>query len=135
MGLEVRLIVHNFKPQLSEQLHPTRWPTNLYRDDEFKTCVQYFKYRCVKECAHKIPYSDVPLTSKNASVAQGIVAGAADEWSFKEGTTKIVNLQTQPVMSAKKTQLSNQQAKVKGGATKAAIKATQKAKKGTSIKG
>lgn len=38
-GLEVRLIVHSFKPQISEALHPTRWPTNLYRDDEFKTTI------------------------------------------------------------------------------------------------
>lgn len=38
-GLEVRLIVHSFKPQLGEALHPVRHPTNLYRDDEFKTCI------------------------------------------------------------------------------------------------
>ena len=38
-SLEVRLILHAFKPQFGEKLHPTRWPTNLYRDDEFKTCI------------------------------------------------------------------------------------------------
>jgi len=38
-GLEVRLIVREFKPQLGIALHPTRWPTNLYRDDEFKTII------------------------------------------------------------------------------------------------
>ena len=38
-GLEVRLIVNSFKPQLTEALHPTRWPTNLYRDNEFKQTI------------------------------------------------------------------------------------------------
>ena len=38
-GLEVRLIIHAFKPNMTEALHPTRWPTNLYRDDEFKTTI------------------------------------------------------------------------------------------------
>ena len=36
---ECRLIVHSFKPLLKEKLHPTRFPTNLYRDDEFKTTI------------------------------------------------------------------------------------------------
>lgn len=38
-GIEVRLIVHSFKPQMSEAVHPQRWPSNLYRDDEFKQCI------------------------------------------------------------------------------------------------
>ena len=38
-GLECRLVIHSFKPQLKENLHPARYPTNLYRDDEFKTTV------------------------------------------------------------------------------------------------
>jgi hypothetical protein len=38
-GLEVRLIVNEFKPQLGESLQPTRYPVNLYRDDEFKTTI------------------------------------------------------------------------------------------------
>jgi hypothetical protein len=46
-GLEVRLIVHSFKPQLGETLKPTRWPTNLYRDDEFKTTIQLLRHRSV----------------------------------------------------------------------------------------
>jgi len=43
-NLEVRLIVHSFKPQLNERLNPTRYPTNLFRDDEFKTIIQHFRH-------------------------------------------------------------------------------------------
>ena len=52
-GLECRLIVHSFKPQLKENLHPTRYPTNLYRDDEFKTTIQAFRHGQVCAAAAK----------------------------------------------------------------------------------
>lgn len=38
-NLEVRLIVQSFKPNLQEKLNPTRYPINLYRDDEMKTII------------------------------------------------------------------------------------------------
>jgi len=38
-NLEVRLIVHSFKPNLQEKLNPTRFPINLFRDDEMKTTI------------------------------------------------------------------------------------------------
>lgn len=41
-NLEVRLIVHSFKPQLNEKIQPTRYPMNLFRDDEMKTTIQHF---------------------------------------------------------------------------------------------
>jgi Telomere-binding protein beta subunit (TEBP beta) len=43
-NLEVRLIVHAFKPQLQEKLNPTRFPINLFRDDEMKTTIQHFRH-------------------------------------------------------------------------------------------
>jgi len=43
-NLEVRLIVQSFKPNLQEKLNPTRWPTNLYRDDEMKTTIQHYRH-------------------------------------------------------------------------------------------
>jgi hypothetical protein len=46
-GIEVRLIVHSFKPNLSETLHPTRWPVNLYRDDEIKTLILQMRYQAI----------------------------------------------------------------------------------------
>jgi len=38
-NLEARLIVTSFKPQLNEKIEQTRYPTNLFRDDEIKTTI------------------------------------------------------------------------------------------------
>ena len=47
-NLEVRLIVHSFKPNLQERLNPTRYPINLFRDDEFKTIIQHFRHQAIQ---------------------------------------------------------------------------------------
>ena len=47
-NLEVRLIVQSFKPNLQEKLNPTRWPVNLFRDDEVKTTVQHFRHEAIQ---------------------------------------------------------------------------------------
>jgi len=124
-GLEVRLIVNSFKPQLGEAIHPVRWPTNLYRDDEFKTTIQHFRHKSIQASLEKLPATDVPLFSKGG-VDQGIVVGKGDDWHFKEGTTKVVTLG-----GAKRTTAvaSSSAAKVKGGVkrtAKAAAKASAK---------
>jgi hypothetical protein len=36
-NLEVRLVVHSFKPNLNENLNPVRYPINIFRDDETKS--------------------------------------------------------------------------------------------------
>jgi len=91
-GLEVRLIVHGFKPQMGEALHPTRWPTNLYRDGEFKTTVQYFRYLSIKESVKLLAVTDLPLFVKGNDISQSIIYIKDDDWKFKEGTTKVVSL-------------------------------------------
>jgi hypothetical protein len=123
-GIEVRLVVNGFKPQLGEAIHPVRWPTNLYRDDEFKTTIQHFRHRSIQANLEKLPATDVPLFSKGG-VDQGIIAGK-DDWNFKEGTTKVVTLG-----GAKKTAAaaSSSAAKVKGGAKRAGKAAAKTAKK------
>jgi hypothetical protein len=47
-NLEVRLIVHSFKPNLNERLNPTRYPINLFRDDEVKTQIQQFRHAAIQ---------------------------------------------------------------------------------------
>jgi hypothetical protein len=47
-NLEVRLIVHSFKPNLQERLNPTRYPINLFRDDEMKTVIQHFRHQALQ---------------------------------------------------------------------------------------
>ena len=79
-GLECRLIVHSFKPLLKEKLHPTRFPTNLYRDDEFKTTIQAFRHAQIKASADAKSAGLAPLAPAKGSVTQGIIEGGAGEW-------------------------------------------------------
>lgn len=92
-GVEVRIIVSAFKPQLdkTDNLHPSRFPTNLYRDDEFKTAIQYMRYGGVRNSVASLATPEVPLFSKGA-VNQGIVTTKGDDWNFKEGNTAVVTL-------------------------------------------
>lgn len=123
-GLECRLIVHSFKPLLKEKLHPTRFPTNLYRDDEFKTTIQAFRHAQIKAAAEAKSTAAPNLSAKGA-VTQGIVEGGAGEWSFKQGKTQVVPHVGKGSAPAKSTSAP----KVKGGAkhtAKAAAKAIGK---------
>ena len=47
-NLEARLIVTSFKPLIGEKLNPTRYPTNLFRDDEMKTTIQHFRHQNIQ---------------------------------------------------------------------------------------
>jgi len=67
--VECRLIVHSFKPQLKESLHPTRFPSNLYRDDEFKTTIQAFRHAQVSKAVAGGKSSQAGLGS--GKVSQG----------------------------------------------------------------
>jgi len=49
-GLEMRFIVHNFELRSTEQVkHKTRYPTNLYRDDQTRTFIHNFIYKQQKD--------------------------------------------------------------------------------------
>ena len=91
-GVECRLIVHAFKPQLKESLHPTRYPTNLYRDDEFKTTIQAFRHQQVVAAAAGRKSEQAPISGGKGQVSQGVLANSCGEWQFKEGNTKVVSL-------------------------------------------
>jgi hypothetical protein len=117
-GVEVRLIIHSFKPQLNESITPTRWPTNLYRDDEFKTTIQRARHNATVAALAKANTGDAK-----------IFAGKGFDWNFKEGNTAIVAV----TGAAKKAAApaTTAAAKVKGGAAakrtaKAASKDTKK---------
>lgn len=125
-GLEVRLIVNGFEPILGESITPTRTPTNLYRDDEFKTTIQAMRHRAVTEAVAKLPAAEFSH-GKGDNVSQGVITGTKDDWNFKQGNTDVVVLG-----GAKKAAVASGAAKVKGGAaakrvTKAAAKETKKA--------
>lgn len=113
-GLEVRLIVHAFQPRLDEELHPARYPINLYRDDEFKTAIQHFRHRSIQQS----------LASCSADASKPVVEGK-DDWHFKEGSTKVALLNT-----VRSKSVNAGSAKVKGGAAaKRDAKSNNKAKK------
>ena len=120
-GLECRLIVHSFKPQLKDNLHPTRYPTNLYRDDEFKTTIQAFRHGQVCAAASKKGDSAPAIGSGKGNVSQGVLANSCGEWQFKEGNTKTVALG-----GGKKKAADGGKVAVKGG--KKAVKKSVKGK-------
>merc|ERR1712060_339769 len=107
---------------MGESLHPTRYPTNLYRDDEFKTVIQAWGHSQVQAACGGKKGSMAPVNG-GGSVGQGVVGGCA-EWSIKEGNTKVVSLG-----GGKKAAAASGAAKVKGkkpAAKKAAAKAGSK---------
>ena len=50
-GIEIRLIVKAFKANISEKdrVTLTRYPTNLFRDDEMKTLIQSYTHQCLTD--------------------------------------------------------------------------------------
>ena len=122
-GLECRLIVHSFKPQLKADvnLHPSRYPTNLYRDDEFKTTIQAFRHKQVCAAAASKPASMPAIGSGKGNVGQGVLANSCGDWSFKEGSTKTVTLGG----GKAKKPAGDAKVAVKGGAKKSAKKPTK----------
>jgi hypothetical protein len=107
-GIEVRLIIHSFKPLLTDAIHPKRWPSNLYRDDEFKTTIQYFRHRSIQKALADHKSEDQPLNGKGDNIVSGI-----DDWHFKEGPTKVVTING---TTKKAPNVITAEPKVKGGA-------------------
>jgi hypothetical protein len=120
-GIEVRLIIHSFKPQLAEAIHPKRWPSNLYRDDEFKTTIQHFRHRLMQQALEGHKTEEQPLNGKGNNIVSG-----TDDWNFKEGTTKVVTI-SKATKKAAPTAI-NSEPKVKGGAKRATKAAGKTAK-------
>ena len=124
-GVECRLVVHSFKPQLKESLHPTRYPTNLYRDDEFKTTIQAFRHEQVVSAAATKKVDMAPLTGGKNQVSQGVLANSCGEWVFKEGNTKVVSLGGQKTKKAEApgaARVKGKKATAKKSTAKAAAK-------------
>ncbi|CDW85312.1 UNKNOWN [Stylonychia lemnae] len=156
-NLEARLVVHSFKPNLQERLNPTRYPVNLFRDDEFKTIIQHFRHQALQQSIAKntkqesLPdiskLSGADAAGKKTKVDGGIVktgASKGDEFadfSFKEGSTAVLKIQDIFVQEKGKDALKRiqdaqvdsvqAQPKVKGGAKGKKKAATKSATKKT----
>lgn len=149
-NLEVRLVVHSFKPNLNERLNPNRYPINLFRDDEMKTLIQHFRHTAIQQSLAKsaktesLPDIAKVQTASKSKVEGGVVKVSAakgdefTEFSFKEGTTQVVSLKELYVQEKgrdapkEKETVAATAPKVKGGAkgkAKAASKSAAKEKK------
>nr|1JB7_B Chain B, telomere-binding protein beta subunit [Sterkiella nova]1OTC_B Chain B, PROTEIN (TELOMERE-BINDING PROTEIN BETA SUBUNIT) [Sterkiella nova] len=150
-NLEARLIVHSFKPNLQERLNPTRYPVNLFRDDEFKTTIQHFRHTALQAAINKTVKGDnlvdiskvADAAGKKGKVDAGIVKASASkgdefsDFSFKEGNTATLKIADIFVQEKGKDALNKAAdhtdgAKVKGGA-KGKGKAAAKAAKGKKL--
>lgn len=150
-NLEIRLIVHSFKANLNEKLNPTRYPINLFRDDELKTQIQQFRHNAIQAALAKnvkgdsLPDIAKVSTASKAKVEGGIVKASAAkgddfaDFSFKEGNTGVVSLkdifvQEKGKDAAAKATESGAAPKVKSvkGAKKAASKSAKKGGKKSS---
>lgn len=103
-GIEIKLIVKQFKPSLTEKdkVTLTRYPVNLFRDDEMKTLIQNYTHGCITAAVQKSLKNDsLPEISKftgKTDPKQGIVnfsSGATfTQYGFKEGKTQTVDMVT-----------------------------------------
>lgn len=87
-GVEVRLVVRSFKPVAGENNSLTRFPVNLFRDEEIKNLINAAHHAAAVRSAK----GNMPEINASAKgVAAGIVSGASRA-SFKTGNTATVDM-------------------------------------------
>jgi hypothetical protein len=98
-GIEIKLIVKSFKIEKGDA-SLTRYPLNLYRDDEIKTLIQsYLHGQVASSVKSGVKGDSLPDMSKLAtkgSVSQGVVKFASGEnfsnYGFTSGKTATLDL-------------------------------------------
>lgn len=98
-GIEIRLIVKSFKVEKGDATL-TRYPLNLYRDDEIKTLIQSYLHGQVAGAVQSSQKSEsLPDMSKiqsKGNVSQGIVKFASGEnfsnYGFTSGKTATLDM-------------------------------------------
>ena len=77
-GIEVKLIVKSFKPMVGGKVMLSRWPVNIYRDDEIKTLIQNYTHKCLTSAVKSgLKGDSLPDASKKSNVGAGIVSFAS----------------------------------------------------------
>jgi len=101
-GIEVRLIVKQFKPSVTDKdkVTLTRYPVNLFRDDEIKTLIQNYIHECLSDAVNgamkdeSLP--EIVKFNTKAKIDQGVVNFAGSPnfslYGFKEGKTQIMDM-------------------------------------------
>ena len=137
-GLEVRLIVHSFKPNLNEKIVPTRHPVNIYRDDEMKTVIQHFRHARSQAALAARKSVDMPdvnkvQAGKGKVESQGVVAGGkGDDLNFKDGTTATLSISD--IAERERKSSAKKSASVGGVRVKGGVSAKRAAKSGSKVK-
>lgn len=128
-GIEVRLIVNSFKlVQGNQKVLLSRYPVNLYRDDEMKTLFQAYHHRCLqKRLSSKDNLPDV--TTKGNSVVS-FATGSNWSYGFKSGSTATVTMRS--IAQAEKGAGFLNQSKSSSGPARATVKGGAKASKAKS---
>ena len=97
-GVEIRLIVKGFKlvQGTKDKVLLSRYPVNLYRDDEMKTLFQAYHHRCLAgSVSGGIKGDSLPDVSKRGDSVVSFAAGDTFKgWSFKSGSTATHDLVT-----------------------------------------
>ena len=127
-GLEVRLIVKEFKPVMNDQGALPRHPTNLYRDDEFKTTIQQHRFAEASRAAAGMNMAAAPLNGNKGAVSQNVFSAAADNWNFKSGHSKTVSLRKAASPKKSSTPAAAKATGAKKAAPKSAGKVSQAGK-------
>jgi hypothetical protein len=98
-GIEIKMIVKSFKIEKGDATL-TRYPLNLYRDDEIKTLIQSYLHgqvaNSVKSGCKTDSLPDMSKISTKGSVSQGVVKFASGEsfnnYGFTSGKTATLDL-------------------------------------------
>jgi hypothetical protein len=98
-GIEIRLIVKSFKVEKGDATL-TRYPLNLYRDDEIKTLIQSYLHGqvagAVKSSQKSESLPDMSKLQSKGAVSQGIVKFASGEsfsnYGFTSGKTATLDM-------------------------------------------
>lgn len=90
-GIEILLVVKSFKlVQGNQKVLLSRYPVNLYRDDEMKTLFQAYHHRVL---AGKVAGKDsLPDVSKKGDSVVSFATGGKFAYGFKAGTTATVSM-------------------------------------------
>ena len=98
-GIEIKLIVKSFKIEKGDATL-TRYPLNLYRDDEIKTLIQSYLHNqiasSVKSACKTDSLPDLAKLQSKGAVSQGVVKFASGEnfnnYGFTSGKTATLEL-------------------------------------------
>jgi len=100
-GIEIKLIVNSFKLAQNEKSKVllSRYPVNLYRDDEMKNLINNYTHGCVVKAVNSgVKGESMPNLGQKGAGGAGVVSFASgnnfSSWNFKSGSVATVDMAT-----------------------------------------